>query len=946
MPNRMLDTIHRRSGHRSEPAARSRTLKGLGAGPFLALGLLTISTAVSNDGAAQFERSVRPVLVERCFSCHSAKGKVRGGLQLDSRAAILAGGDSGPAVDLDQPEKSLLLEMVSPSRPEHPDPAAADRLEPAAMPPQGKKLTESERAALARWIKEGLPFPGAEADAPAATKGVNSGNGADAGSKELSAAGPPIRTTKGVVPADRNYWFFQRPVEPKVPAGGTLAGWGANELDRFVAARLEAAGLTPAPEADRLTLIRRVTFDLTGLPPTVAEIDAFVADESPDAWLNVVRRLLASPRYGERQARRWFDLVRYAESDGFREDAYRPDAWRYRDYVIDSFQRDKPWARFVQEQLAGDELFPGDPAALVATGFYRHTMYEWNQADVRTQWTDMLTDVTDTVADVFLGVGLQCARCHDHKYDPLLQEDYFRLQAFFAPMQPANPVVATDVQRRDHERKRRDWEAATAAIRAEMAGLLDESREKAADGAIERFPKDIQAMVRKPESQRTPLERQLAALAMRQVDRARDEPQLRLKGEDRKKYLALAEKLKQFDHLKPGKLPTVMASVDVGPTPPPTLIPGRKRGANVEPALLAVLGGGSVPITPTAVSTGRRAALARWMTAPDNPMAARVAVNRIWQDHFGRGLVATASDFGRLGGNPSHPELLDWLAVRFVREGWSLKKLHELILTSSTWRQRSDVDPALVARDPENRLLSRFTPRRLEAEEVRDGILFVAGRLDLASGGPGDDPERGRRRTVHSKQLRNRRPPLLDAFDLPTGMRSCACRNSTSTPIQSLVMLNGDFTLEHAAGFADRVLALPARNEADRIRAAARLALGREPDSARVTLLEEFLRRQIARTLAEKTGAADRVASQAERSAAGDSVVAAGRVGESALKSPSSGSSGAGSTSAGGAATPNGYASPKAEPKRAIPPPADARVAAWRDLAQLLLISNDFVHVD
>ena len=635
---------------------------------------------------------------------------------------------------------------------------------------------------------------------------------------------------------------MRRPTVPDVADGG----WSKNPIDRFLFARLAAEGLTPAPEADRRTLIRRASFDLIGLPPTPEEVEAFVADDAPQAYERLIDRLLADPRHGERWARHWLDLVRYAESDGYRQDAYRPDAWRYRDYVIRAFNEDKPYDRFVTEQLAGDEIAPGDPEPRVATGFLRLGTYEYNQRDVPGQRETILNDITDVTGDVFLGLGIGCARCHDHKFDPILQVDYYRLQAFFTPVQPRDDLpLASAEELSEYRRKLAAWEAKTAEIRAEIAEVERPYLEEAAVAAITKFPADIQALIAKPSSERTPLEEQLADLAYRQVTYEYDIIDVKMKkSKDKERWERLKKRLAEFDRDKPEPLPKAPAVADVGPTAPPTTIPGDRKGREIEPGFLTLLDPGTAEVSsvPAADSTGRRTALARWLTRPDHPLTTRVMANRLWQYHFGRGLVATSSDFGRLGERPSHPELLDWLASEFVGHGWSLKHMHRAIMTSAAYRQ-SALRPAPEAarlKDPDNRLLWRMNTRRLDIEPIRDAMLAVSGELDPAMGGPSGDAS-GPRRTVYTKVIRNTRDPLIDAFDSPDGSNSTPTRNATTTPTQALLMINGPWTLARAGAFADR-LRREASDDEGRIALAYQLAFGRPPEPAERDEAVEFLR--------------------------------------------------------------------------------------------------------
>ncbi len=759
-----------------------------------------------------FETEVRPLLVRRCLECHSAD-KARGNLRLDTRAAMLKGGESGDAAIV--PGKAADSPLVQ-----------AIRYESFEMPPSGK-LPEREIEILTKWVEIGAPWPGADADL--------------------------IRREDSdkITAEDRRWWAFQPIQTPAVPES-LAAGDSAHPVDRFIRSRLQKEGLAPAPEADRPTLIRRLALDLTGLPPTADEVRAFVADRDPEAYEKLVDSFLARPQYGERWARHWLDLVRYADSDGYRIDHYRQQSWRYRDYVIASLNADKPYDRFVQEQLAGDELFPGDPQALVATGYLRHWIYEYNSRDAVGQWSIILNDITDNVGDVFLGLGMQCARCHDHKYDPILQKDYFRLQAFFAALQPRDDLsLQTAEERQAYEVQLKKWEAATAEIRSQLEELERPARESARKGAVDRFPDEIQAIYWKPAAERTPHENQLVGLIERQVEFEYERLDQKFKGEQKEKLLALRKQLAGFDKLRPAAMPLAMAATDVGPQAALTHIPGRK-GDPVAPGFLTLLDAAPAEVAPPAGrsdTTGRRAALARWLTRADNPLTPRIVVNRVWQQHFGKGLAANTSDFGKLGEPPSHPELLDWLASRFVQEGWSLKRLHRLIVTSASYRQ-STAHPEFARAsviDPENRLLWRAATRRLDAEQIRDGILAASGELRLDdAGGPGSNGD-SPRRTIYVRQMRNARDPLLDAFDLPQFFASEGARNTTTTPVQSLLLINSPELLRHASQLADRVWGDRSTDPATRIDRAWWAVYGRAPTAEESSSASAFLAQQVER---------------------------------------------------------------------------------------------------
>ncbi|HEX2749399.1 MAG TPA: DUF1549 domain-containing protein, partial [Verrucomicrobiales bacterium] len=620
---------------------------------------------------------------------------------------------------------------------------------------------------------------------------------------------------------DRKWWSYQ-PVPAVVPVphpaskDERLQRWGRNEIDAFILDALLAAKLEPAPEASREVLVRRLYLDVWGLPPTAEQVRAFVNDTAPDAWERLVDQLLASPHYGERWARHWLDLVRYADSDGYKADDYRPEAWRYRDYVIRAFNTDKPFDRFVLEQLAGDELFPDNPEALIATGYLRCGIYEYNNRDVAGQWTAILNDITNTTADVFLGMGLQCARCHDHKFDPLLQKDYFRFQAFFAPLHwPEQATAATSGERAEWQKKQSAWEDATADVRRQIEAIEQPVREKARRDAEEKFPPETRAILAKPAAERTPADQPYFDLAWRQVTYEWNRLDTRIKGTEKEKLTALRKQLAQFDGLKPAPLTPAQIARDFSATAPPVLIPKREKEGAVEAGFPTILSPAPAAVQPLPGSSGRRSALAQWIASPANPLTARVVVNRLWQQHFGRGLTGTSSDFGTLGEKPSHPALLDWLARRLMSGGWHFKDLHRLILTSAVWRQASSSTVGEHARltDPENRLLWRWNTRRMDSEQIRDAIFSATGELDLTESGPGVDATKPRR-AIYVKVLRNVRDPLADAFDAPQNFNSTPTRDTTTTATQSLLLANSRFLMDRAEAMAKRLIAKHADDRA------------------------------------------------------------------------------------------------------------------------------------
>lgn len=755
-----------------------------------------------------FETSVRPVLKRRCIQCHGDE-KQRGDLRLDSREAALKGGYSGGAIVPGKPQESLLVEAI--------------RYESYEMPPD-EQLPDKEIAAIAAWVKMGAPWP------PDQT---------------LAMRNEPTTITD----EDRAHWSFQPVADPPLPEVNNLK-WCRSAIDRFILARLEQEGLAPAEEASPLELLRRVYFDMIGLPPTPEEIDAYLNDERPDRYERLVDRLLEDPRYGDKWARHWLDVVRYAESDGWRQDAFRPEAYKYRDYVIRSFNEDKPMDRFIMEQIAGDEIDPGNPDAITATAFLRHGIYEYNQRDVETQWDNILNEITDVTGDALLGLGMACARCHDHKFDPIPQKDYFRLRAFFEPILWREDQPQADLaQRTAYEKQLVEWKQNTAAIRRQLAAIERPVLLQAAGGqGFDKFAPHLQAMMLKPAEDRSPREHQIAILSLRQLTLDRSKLPEKIPEEQKVRWKELQAELGRFDHLKPEPLPTRKFAVsDVGPEAPPTYLPGRESQGPIEPGFLSVLSNEKPEIKPppeALKTTGRRTALAHWIADANNPLSTRVIVNRIWQRHFGTGLVATPDDFGSLGETPTHPKLLDWLTRRFLEDGWSLKALHRRIVLSAVYRQTSRCATPDVARkvDPGNRLLWRMNTRRLTAEAIRDVMLYVSGELDQRLGGPSVAAS-SPRRSIYVRTIRNTPNAMLAAFDMANGFGSTAKRDTTTTPLQALLMINGPFPLARAAALARRVES-SAPAEEDLIEAMFMLAYSRPPSEEEQQAAVAFLKEQ------------------------------------------------------------------------------------------------------
>lgn len=665
-------------------------------------------------------------------------------------------------------------------------------------------------------------------------------------------------------------WAFRQPQAGSLPAVKNQ-DWVRNPIDAFVLKKLDKVGLKPSPEADRAALIRRVSFDLTGLPPTPAEVDAFVNDQVPDAYERVVNRLLESPRYGEHWAIYWLDLVRFAESEGFKADELRPTAWRYRDYVIRSLNQDKPYDRFIREQLAGDELYPDDSEAQVATGYLRHFPDESNAANLELRRQEILNDITDTTGQVFLGLTLGCARCHDHKFDPISQEDYYKIQAFFAAFKPVDVIVADRAERENYQKQMQDWEAKTAEVRKQMAEVEAPYLGKFMAQRKSRFLKEYQEMYDTPAEKRTPYQEQIASMLAKQLGKDSTALVKTMKSEDKTKWQELSKRMESMATSKPPEIPLAPGFTDVSTTAPMTYLlkrgDWRHKGKEVSPGFISELDERSPNLTASrseTKTTGRRSALADWLTRSENPLTARVMVNRLWQHHFGRGIVGTPGDFGNQGDIPTHPELLDWLAGEFSKRGWSLKEMHRLMVSSATYRQSSQWNVNSATIDPENRLLWHMNRRRLQGETLRDAMLAASGQLNLKMGGPSVFPDlpaefssgkygawpvtkdvtEHSRRSVYVFVKRNLRYPFFSVFDAPDRNETCSRRNCSTNAPQALLLLNGTVARDQARAFASRVLH-EAGSQPDAIVARAyRVALGRTPDAEELVATRRFLSKE------------------------------------------------------------------------------------------------------
>lgn len=729
---------------------------------------LLASDMAPKEAATFFESEVRPLLAAKCIQCHGGN-KQEGNLRLDTLEGFLNGGDSGPSIVPGEPDESMLIEAI--------------RYESYEMPPN-QQMSDDEIAVFVKWVQSGAQWP--------------------------EHAGEVREAAGQISDEDREWWAYLPLKKPEIPAEDG-DGWAQGEIDRFVLHKMIEKGIEPAPEADKATLIRRLYFDVIGLPPTPAEIEAFLTDTDPHAWEKLVDRLLADKRYGEHWGRYWLDVVRFAESDGFNLDSFRPHLWRYRDYVVQSFNEDKPYPLFVKEQLAGDEMPGDDPDQLVATGYLRLGIYEYNQRDARSHWNDIMNEMVDVTADVFLGTAMACARCHDHKFDPVLQADYFRLRAFFEPIEFRDDLVyATEEEKEEYQRQLKIWNDAVVDIQTEINDLIKPYHDRKWVSTVEKFPLDIQEAFHKPVSERTSWDQQMSYLISRQFVDEGGGPLRSMSKEDKAKHEALLKKLDEFKDLKPDPLPPLMAATDFNGAISPTHIPDREQLGPINPGFPTVLSAVSTTMETVEKehenSSGRRTELAEWIASEENPLTTRVIVNRIWQQHFGQGIVPTPNDFGHMGQPPTHPELLDWLTLSFIENGWSFKTLHKQILMSATWRQSADHPKAAEFHklDPGDLLIWRSRVNRLRAEQIRDAMLLVSGELNPEMGGPSVDGKVPRR-SLYVIFKRNTPDSFLSAFDIANGLTSVAERNVTTTPTQSLMMINGEFSLARAKKFGENL---------------------------------------------------------------------------------------------------------------------------------------------
>jgi mono/diheme cytochrome c family protein len=842
------DCLVTKPAGKSQPATSTslsaslwRLLKDKGSEMKLPVAILTVllleALGVSNPACAQstdappdqafFERDVLPILKANCFACHGAENKLQGGLRLTSRDEILKGGESGPAVDPKNVADSLLVQAIN--------------YDGLMMPPKGK-LAKAQIDTLTEWVRRGLPW-----------------------SEQAVAAALKKHGAPAVDAEARSFWAFRPVSRPAIPQVAN-ADWVRTPVDAFVLANLEAKHVKPARPADKATLLRRLHYTLTGLPPSPREVESFVNDSAADAYERRVEALLDSRHYGEHWGRHWLDLVRYAETNSFERDNPKPMAWKYRDYVIQSFNDDKPYDQFIREQLAGDELDEVTPESIIATGYYRLGLWDDEPADPLLAYYDGLDDIIATTTQTFLGLTGNCARCHDHKIDPFTQRDYYSLLAFFHGIRHygnrSDASVAENSLRfvgtaADRERQAEAvaaWEARLAEFSRQIATLENSVKDKLSGGEIDDFK----------------FERQRPAILRRHRGTLISE-------EDFARYEQLRKERMDLERQRPKVMEQALC-VTEDPRPRETFLLLRgnpqSRGDRVEPAFPAVLvpEGKStpqiVPRTGDTTSSGRRRVLADWIASAENPLTARVMVNRVWQYHFGRGLVRTSSNFGYQGTPPTHPELLDWLASEFVANGWKLKPLHRILVLSNSFRMSSESKPSDA--DPENDWLSHFDLRRLSAEEVRDSILAVSGNLNLnkrngpsvypvippevlagqsrpGAGWGKSSPEDSVARSVFVHVKRSLSVPLLAVFDSPDTDAPCAVRFTTTQPSQALALINSTFAHEQAAIFARSLRAEAGDNLAACVRTGLYRVWQRSPTDNEVARGVRFIEDNVAK---------------------------------------------------------------------------------------------------
>ncbi len=820
------------------------------------IGIFVCSTALAADAPVDFARQIQPIFQRSCVKCHGAE-KQKGGLRLDRPKDAFGAIDSGKqAIVAFKPEQSELVRRIS---------ADAEEI----MPPKGDPLTAAEVQLIRSWIAQGANWP------------------------ETKISGPTARPEMVVTAEDRQHWSYLPLKRVEAPAVKDTK-WGRTEIDRFILAALQAKNLHANPIADRRTLIRRIYFDMLGLPPTPSDVDQFVADPSPDAYEKLVERVLASPHYGERWGRHWLDVARYADSDGLESDADRPDAYHYRDFVIRALNVDMSYQQFVRWQLAGDEYEPDNPEAISATGFLtgapcEFLMVPMEEEKLRLRFNE-LDDIAATTAQAFLGLTLGCARCHDHKFDAIPTRDYYRIQCAFTTSSRDNVLLGTRAEVKKYKDDKAAWDEKLKGAQKKLDEWLGAAKKPviaqvraAKIDASTISDEDKKVLKEQPDSEAG---KKLAKKFEKTLTPSEDDFRKVFSDEQRARWDELKNELEAVKKAEPVKPPTALAIVDTKPQPANTYLLDRGnflvKKDLLQIGFLTVLTNGKSPEdyfaearaqVPSDHSTAQRRALAEWMTDPEHgagALLARVMVNRVWQHHFGEGLVRTVSDFGVRSEKPSHPELLEYLSHEFAANGWHLKSLHRAILTSAVYMQSDELQTRAAEVDPENRLLSRRRPERIESEILRDTILAVSGTLNLQQFGPAfkppiapeamqarntkspypkdakDEPAT-RRRTVYMFHKRVVQHPFMQAFDGPDAQVSCGRRSTTTVAPQALELLNDEFVRTRASDFAKRLLAEKDASNESCVNNAFRIALSRAPSEAERQSSIAFIDRQMQR---------------------------------------------------------------------------------------------------
>jgi mono/diheme cytochrome c family protein len=797
--------------------------------------------ALQPESLEALARQVYDLFQQQCLKCHGVAKA--GGLDLRTEDGLRQGGLRGAVVVAHQPDESALFRHVS-------------HLEAPFMPAGAPRLPDESIALVRRWIETGGSLAAVPEASPTAA---------------TAAAELAKLEERPITDEERAYWAFVTP-RRSIPPPVARQEWRANPVDAFLLAAMESQGLTPTAAADRRTLARRVSLDLLGLPPTPDEVEAFVNDPTPDAWPRLVDRLLASPHYGERWARHWMDLVRYADSGGFEFDVDRPEMYRYRDYVIESFNRDKPYDRFVKEQIAGDEFEPESDEAMVATGFLRLGPEGGGNR------LDALDDLVATTTLTFMGMTVSCARCHNHKFDAIPQKDYYRIQAVFAATRDVEHPLAPAHEVAENRAARQRIDEAIKPLQERKGAIEKPFHDAIVEREVARLPEYMQVAWRTPAGKRTEGQR----LNVVQIEDTLKLGSLRnlvheahvvalMPEEARAAHAAVKAQIAALEAQRPARLPSARAIGERGRTPEVSYFLHRgspdARGSRVAPGVLSAASTGEWTFSEppaNARSSWRRRGFAEWLVHRDNPLTARVIVNRLWQHHFGEGIVRTPSNLGRMGERPSHPELLDWLAVELMETGWQLKPLHRLMLTSRAYQMASVDVPANVAIDPENRFFWRMPRLRLEAEIVRDAMLSVAGTLDRRIGGPAifpyidpdlfekssrrdwkglpDSDPATWRRSLYVFSKRSIRYPMFEAFDQPNLVNSTDRRNRTTIAPQALILMNNPMVLFQAKRFAGRLRAEAGSDAAAQVDRAYQLALGRPADEVERAWALAFIR--------------------------------------------------------------------------------------------------------